>query len=469
MKKITLAIIGLLISSLFIGCKEKPIDEPAGELSEEYYSGGRNGTVFNRTSLAFEQPAPAVKDMPAFRRGEKMFENNYVTGSGTPFTGLGPVFIRTSCIACHPGYGHSKRVTSFNSEEYGNGYLIMIHTPDGKLHPDYTGMVQTRAVSPYLPPIKESGIHITWHDYTDKYGNKYPDGSGYSLIYPTVSIDDGAAMFSLAGYQVSIEGTIGIYGTGLLDAITDADLIAERDRQVARGYCVGELGAMITEADGSSHPGRYTYGLTRGTLQNGPGSNALWNITNVTRPDRNTLYATKSWVNKMGELGLDTAGFLGGFATTEMKMTEFDDFMIWHRGLAVPAARDLDDPTVKEGRAIFYEIGCTACHKPSWTTGTDKYISGYSNQKIWPYTDLLKHDLGMMEPGLRQKCRTTPLWGRGLSLICSGHTDRLHDMRARNTEEAILWHFGDAEQSREKFRNLPKEKRQALIRFIDAI
>jgi CxxC motif-containing protein (DUF1111 family) len=461
-----IGIITIAVALLFSACKE----ETDTTLSEEYYAGGKTGTVFNRTSLAYEQPSPAVTDLAAFKRGEKLFETNFVTGNGTPFSGLGPVYIRASCIACHPGYGRSKRVTTFNSDEYGNGYLVMIHNPDGSICSSFTGMLQTKAISPYLPPVDESGMTITWHEFTDQYGNIYPDGSRYSLIYPTVAIDPSKIILPVpANYQVSIEGTIGIYGTGLLDAISDADLVAERDAQTKRGYCVGELGAMITEADGSQHPGRYTYGLTRGTLQNGPGSNALWNITNVTRPDRNTLYATQAWINKMGEMGLDTNGFAGGFAQTEMPMADFNDFMIWHRGLAVPAARDLDDPVVQAGRTIFYEIGCTACHKPSWTTATDKYMSAYSNQKIWPYSDLLKHDLDMKEPGLRKKCRTTPLWGRGLSYICAGHNDHLHDLRARNFEEAILWHFGDAESCREKFRNLTKTQRQSLLKFLESI
>ncbi|MDR1459437.1 MAG: hypothetical protein LBI60_04415 [Bacteroidales bacterium] len=469
-KKILL--IGFLGSLLLVSCKPDPDDPqtPSTNLTEEYYSGGRNGTVFNRTSLAYEQPAPAIKDMSAFKRGERMFETNYITGDGTPFSGLGPVYIRSSCIACHPGYGRSKRVTTFNSDEYGNGYLVMIHNPDGSICSSFTGMLQTRAVPPFLPPVDESGINIVWHEYTDQYGNTYADGTRYSLIYPKVTIDRSKILLPVPDdYQVSIEGTIGIYGTGLLDAITDADLVAQRDLEVARGYCVGKLGPMITEADGSQHPGRYTYGCTRGTLQNGPGSNALWNITNVTRPDRNYLYMTKAWVDKMAELGLDTTGFAGGFPTTEMTMSEFNDFMVWHRGLAVPAARDLDDPAVQTGKSIFYEIGCTACHKPSWITGNDKYIPDYSNQKIWPYADLLMHELGMEEPGLRKSCRTTPLWGRGLSYICAGHTDKLHDLRARNYEEAILWHFGEAESCREKFRNLSKEKRDALVKFLEAI
>lgn len=474
-----------LISILFASCEENgnggsepPIDS---NLSEEWYTGGINGTTFNATAQAYEQPSAAVTDMAAFKRGEKMFETNYVEGNENPYSGLGPVYIRSSCINCHPGYGRSKRVERYNADDYGNGYLLVVYDENGKYVSSLTGMPQTRAVAPFLPPIEESGIHIEWKNYTDRYNNTYPDGTTYSLIYPEVTIDREAINVPMPDvYYVALEGTIGIYGTGLLDAITDEDLIAERDAQEARGYCVGELGSMITEADGTSHPGRYTYGQTRGTLQNGPGANAIWNITNVTRPDRRYHYITTEYARAMAQntdvqaaLGKDEETIYNELMSTELtpEMTseEFDDLMVWHRGLAVPAARNLDDETVKRGREIFYSIGCTACHRPTWTTGQDKYMPGNSNQKIWPYTDLLKHDLGMINPGLRAKCRTTPLWGRGLSYICAGHTDHMHDLRARNMEEAVLWHEGDALQSKEKFRELSKEDRNALIAFLNAI
>ncbi|MDR1846799.1 MAG: c-type cytochrome [Bacteroidales bacterium] len=457
-------------------------------LSEEYYAGGKLGTTFNETTMAYEQPTPAVERsgmMVDFRRGESLFEQIFVTDSATgiPGKGLGPVYVRSSCIACHPGYGHGRRVTTFNSNEQGNGYLLCIYHDDGTLYSQFTGMPQTRAVAPYVAPINESGISIQWLNYTDEYGNRYPDGEQYELIYPQVSIAQSAILFDDVNvtndFNVSIESTIGIYGTGLLDAIDDADLIAEATAQQARGYCVGQLGNMITDPDGTTHPGRYTYGLTRGTLQNGPGANAIWNITNVTRNDRRSLYITGAWATKMEQLGIDTyANLMRNDHNVELERSDYDAFMIWHRGLAVPAARNLDNAVVKRGRQIFYEIGCTACHKPSWTTGADNYkgdpnltkeLPRYPYQKIYPYTDLLKHDLDMKNPGLRKWCRTTPLWGRGLSRKCTGASDHLHDMRARNYEEAILWHFGQALQSREKFRNLSKADRTALVSFLEAI
>jgi CxxC motif-containing protein (DUF1111 family) len=153
-----------------------------------------------------------------------------------------------------------------------------------------------------------------------------------------------------------------------------------------------------------------------------------------------------------------------------MTTEDYDAFMVWHRALAVPAARNLDDPTVKRGKELFASSGCTACHRPKWKTRSNYLpLPAISNQTIYPYSDLLRHDLNMYEPGRVKVCRTTPLWGRGLMKIVSGHTDKLHDLRARNYEEAILWHGGEALQSKEKFRNLSKEDREALIKFLEAI
>jgi CxxC motif-containing protein (DUF1111 family) len=216
-------------------------------------------------------------------------------------------------------------------------------------------------------------------------------------------------------------------------------------------------------------------------LDNGPGSNAIWNITNVTRPDRRYHYITDEYAkvmskdpdvqSKLGKAEEEIyANLMSRELPVEMTGEDYNDFMVWHRGVAVPAARNLDDPTVKKGKTLFTELGCVACHKPSWTTRSN-YLpqAELSNQKIYPYTDLLRHDLGMYEAGRVKVCRTTPLWGRGLMPVVSGHSDMLHDLRARNYEEAVLWHGGEAKQSKEKFRNLSKEDRAALGKFLESI
>jgi CxxC motif-containing protein (DUF1111 family) len=471
-----------ILCALLLGSSCRRTQETP-ELSEEYYTGGKNGTVFINSSKAYEQQASAISDGIAFLKGEQLFEGRFVSGDGsTPFSGLGPVFIRSSCKDCHPGYGHGRRMDRYNSDEYGNGYLLVIYDENG-LCPQFTGMPQTRATYPFLPPIDESGIHITWHNYTDEFGNSYPDGETYSLIYPTVSIDPSAILPELrpSHYSVAVEATIGIYGTGLLDAISENDLIAEHQKQQARSYCRGLPSLPYAkDENGADKVGRYTYGCTRSTLQNGPGANALWNITNVTRPDRRYHYITEVYAEAMANnsqvqqvLGWGHDSIYNYLMSTnlnpEMSMKDFDDLMVWHRGLAVPAARNLSDPQVVEGKTHFYEMGCTACHKPSWVTGTDAHVPGFSHQKIWPYSDLLRHNLDMKEPGVRANCRTTPLWGRGLSKICTGYEDHLHDMRARTYEEAILWHGGEAAQSRDKFRHLTRQQRQAVVKFLESI
>lgn len=471
---------------------------------EETYSGGLNGTAFNTTSFAYEQPTRIIDSLGldvVFQRGERMFEANFVSGTSehTSYGGLGPAYIRTSCIACHPGYGRSHRVNEFNSNEDGNGYLLTLCDENWKALPQFTGMLQTRATHPYKPPFDEKGLTITWLETTDEHGNKFPDGEPYTLRYPVVTVDKSKILMQENLPEIvncNIEGTIGIPGTGLLDAITDDSIKAEYDAAMNRGYCmpVGPLNYIIEE-DGKPYIGRYTYGNTRAWLGNGPGSNAIWNITNVTRSDRKYLYATKEWVAKMAEMGLDVSNFDVAPSETnslpaEMSDEDYQAFMVWHRGLAIPAARNLDDKDVQRGRQLFYDIGCATCHKPSWTTGTVEEVQqripklegsygkliakSYANQKIWPYTDLLKHDLDLLNGGMRKNaCRTTPLWGKGLQILCTGRDDKMHDLRASSYEEAIMWHGqsnkSSAYVSTQKFWKLSTKDRKALVKFLKSI
>ena len=463
-------------------------------LSEEWYSGGKLGTVFNTSSSAYELSTPAVDASPQlsaeFQRGETFFEKIFVAGnSGAIRTGLGPAYIRNSCINCHPGYGHGKRMTRYRADDFGNGYLLVITDSADNYVSTLTGMPQTKAVAPFLAPVDESGIHLSWLEYTDEFGNKFPDGETYSLIYPEVAIDRSAFNVPMPDtYTVKLEATIGIYGTGLLDAIPDDSLRAQYEKEKRHSSNV-RIGKDITENDGTTHPGRYTYGLTRGTLQNGPGANAIWNITNVTRSNRRYNYLTAAYAVSMSQnkdiqakLGLTECQIYNMLMSKslepEMNNEDYIAFMVWHRGLAVPAARNHDSPTVIQGKKLFSEIGCASCHRPSWTTGPDNYtgdtlVAGrlpkYPYQKIWPYTDLLQHKLGMKNDIRTGYCRTTPLWGRGLSEKCTGAGDHLHDMRARNYLEAIMWHGGDAAFAKKKFYNLSKAERDAIVNFLESI
>ena len=502
-------------------------------LSDEWYAGGRLGTAFNSTSSAYEQSTPAVDNDPtlaaAFLRGETFFEDVFIEGNeGGERGGLGPLWIRNGCIYCHPGYGHGKRMERYNAGDFGNGYLLVIYDKRNDAYlSSLTGMPQTRAVEPFKAPIDENKIKIEWREYVDEWGNKFDDGETYSLIYPEVTIpedayyvplESGNAPISFEDVGIRLESTIGIYGTGLLDAIPDDSLKAEYARQESMGmninpafFANGEwvkMYANSVQGNGKQeHPFRFTYALSRGPLQDAAGTNAIWNITNVTRSDRRYHYMTATYARTASQDPDVQAKFYDYFPEwkrdnstveediynylmsqelpVEMSDDEYVDFYVWHRGLAVPAARNLDDPVVQQGKQLFYAMGCTTCHRPSWTTGEDNFtdpslffedgdsrLPRYPYQKIWPYSDLVQHRLYMENDIRTGWCRTTPLWGRGLSQLCAGHSDRLHDCRARNVIEAIMWHGNarsDARRSIENFRKLTKEERDAVVEFINAI
>lgn len=446
-------------------------------LAEEYYTGGRGGTVFSTTSRSLELPAPAISANPElqekFDRGEAVFEALYVTDPESQYGGLGPVYLNNSCRNCHPNYGRARRVENFKTQ-FGNGYTVFVHTPDGKLVDGYVFMLQTMAVPPYVPTAK--GVDITWHPFVDEHGNTYPDGTPYNkgkategtLIYPTADIVEPLLPLP-PDYKVSLEATIGIFGTGLLDALRDEDIIAEFERQRDQsGPVKGQPGKWVEGLDGTKRLGKFTWHCTRATIDDGPGSNGVWNVTNVNRADRPKLFASQQWIDKQAELGLDIAP-LAAHQPVEMSTEEFEDFLVWHRGLGVPAARGLDKAEVRRGRELFHLAGCANCHKPSWVTGDYPQLPGFSKQKIWPYTDMLMHDMGEINHGVSKLFRTPPLWSRGLMYNAVDHTDMFHDLRARDFEEAILWHFGEGLDSREAFRKLPAEDRAALIEFLKAI
>ena len=573
-----------LINSLFVAsaitaCSDNenqhvPSDNPENnEKPEWYYTGGQLGTAYLTTSNALEQPTEPIEAneemSQRFKNGEQLFEKMYMNNHSGVRKGLGPAYVRSSCIHCHPGYGHGKRNPAgvFQTTSIGNGCLLVVYNPDTDGYVSWlTGMPQGHATQPFKAPLDESKVIIEWKKYTDEWGNKFPDGESYDLEYPEVTLAADAVyaknegvISSLGNYKVLLESTIGIYGTGLLDAISDDDLKAQYAKEEQDGYMQNGLNeaffkngewvkqysnTKVTDVNpdfidkGEQHPFRFTYALSRGPLQDAAGANAMWNITNVTRSNRRyhyldtyfasasgedkTVYGGSSWVKASANDPEVQAGYqsyieevdpdknhptwhaddytdktqvaraIAAYLTSqeldvEMDDEDFIDFMVWHRGLAVPAARNVEDPDVIKGKELFEQIGCAYCHRPSWTTGDDNFydpngfftkgdsrLPRYPNQTIWPYSDLVQHKLHMENDIRTGWCRTTPLWGRGLHQMCTGSTtaDRLHDNRARNVIEAIMWHGNaksDARMTVEKFRNLSKAERDAIVKFIDSI
>lgn len=512
------------------------------ERPDWYYAGGKLGTTELATSNVFEQPTAAVENQglyQSFKNGEALFEKPFMTNTDGVRGGLGPVYIRTSCLHCHPNYGHGERVAegSYDTRDPGNGTLLVVYNPATEGYvPWLAGMPQLYAVAPFKAPVDGSKVKVSYREATDTWGNRFDDGETYSLQYPVVDMPSDAIYVVNQGYQlptgyeVKLESTIGIPGTGLLDAIDEKDLLAQYQKEEADGILPNGLnsafyagGAWVSpykntvQGDGTPYARRFTYALSRGPLQDAAGANAIWNITNVTRSDRRYHYldAAGTYAEYSAKDPDVQAGFddylakvdpsrkhpewwtgpiedriknylLSKDLDPEMTDDEYTDLMVWHRGLAVPAVRDIDDPDVIRGRELFAQIGCDYCHRPSWTTGPDniadpaKFFKGdelprYPYQTIWPYTDMVQHKLMMASDIRGGWCRTTPLWGRGLHQKVTGSptADRLHDCRARTTLEAIMWHGyspqSDAYHTVVKFRALPKADRDAIIRFVDAI
>lgn len=148
----------------------------------------------------------------------------------------------------------------------------------------------------------------------------------------------------------------------------------------------------------------------------------------------------------------------------------------YSENLAVPARRNADAPEVLRGKALFQDVGCASCHTPSHVTGAVPGQAHLSGQRIWPYTNLLLHDMGEGLADNRpegvangREWRTAPLWGIGLTPVVNGHSFYLHDGRARSIAEAILWHGGEAQAARDDFANLPKADREALVAFVNSL
>lgn len=581
MKKYSIFLLGLATIS-FLACTDDDTSDGGGskykpsELSvfseAEWNPGGEKGTTSNEQGC-YSNPAPAVENAglyTTFKNGEAFFEHdaNYFT---RPFWGLGPAWVRSGCEYCHPSYGHGKRQDQYRANKMGNGYLLAIYHPAGTMAPngkpyaadtyisEVTGMPQTKAMEPFKAPIDENGISIQWLKATDEHGNKFPDGETYTLWYPQVDIKRDAFNTNPkpTNYEVRLESTIGMYGTGLIDAISQDSMRVQYQREAkhvklnpgmwdaAKNDWAGDPslgksnGAWYKLANGEMRVKKFTYAMTRATLLDGPGGNAIWNITNVTRSDRHYLYTSKAWAKAMSEdndvisyikkegnkessllhpfygngsdenikslvnklLGLntpaDSATYRKYFVDAspwngqeEMTDENFYEFAVWHRGLGVPKARNLDNEDVRRGKLLFYQMGCTNCHRPSWTIKKDNIwidnaskaymaqhpsakLPTYDNSVIWPYTDLVQHRLHMVNDIRSGWCRTTPLWGRGLSTQETGEGCRLHDNRAKNVVEAIMWHGysknSDAYRAAQKFYNLKKSDRDAVVAFINAI
>ena len=426
--------------------------------SAERFSGGA-GTVFDVSENAFGFPLATLEPSrrEAFFAGNSLFRANWVIApaSAAGRDGLGPLFNAASCSACHFKDGRGR------APEPGEpfvGLLLRIGARDGAPHPVYGDQIQTHAV-PGVPP--EAVPAVSYEDVPGRYG----DGTPYSLRRPVYRLErPGYGPLEKDGLRVSPRLAPAVFGMGLLEAIPERRILERADPGDADGDGISGRPNRATDLrTGRSALGRFGWKAGRPTVEEQVAA-AFQGDMGVTSP----LFPRENHTSaQRAPAGLPSGG------EPEIDGEKLGFVTLYVRLLAVPGRRAPDDPRVRRGRRHF-EAACASCHTPRWETGDVPGFPELSRQTIFPYTDLLLHDMGPdLEDGRPEfeadgrEWRTPPLWGIGLAdRVGGGRASYLHDGRARTPAEAILWHGGEGASAREYFRALPASEREALLAFL---
>jgi CxxC motif-containing protein (DUF1111 family) len=263
-------------------------------------------------------------------------------------------------------------------------------------------------------------------------------------------------------------------GLGLVEQIHPADILARADPDDRDGNGISGKAAIVRDpVNGEQTLGRFGWKAQAASVRE-QSAGALAGDIGVSSPE-----APRDWgdcTEVQAECRALPTGVQPRLGDTEAPVPVMDLVTFYSQNLAVPARRDLDNPEVLAGKKAFYAMGCIACHTPKFVTRRDTPNKAQSFQLIWPYSDFLLHDMGegladgqQVGDASGSEWRTQPLWGIGLTERVNGHTFFLHDGRARNLSEAILWHGGEAEQARNKFAAASAPERDALIRFLESL
>lgn len=464
----TLIVIGLGLAGLVLADAEAPVDPTlsAGDF-----------TLKRADATAFAEPAPVLtyKQQQTFMRGRQHFNQKWVVfpSMGGDW-GLGPTFIADKCSGCHIGGGRGMMP---KADEEPVGVLIRMSIPGTgehggvKPHPAYGDQFQNQGltgkdaynhgVGDRVPP--EGTVYIDWDDAGVV---EFADGEKVTLRKPKPRFDK--LNFGPIGAEtmLSLRFTPPIFGMGLLEAVPEETLLDIAKKQAEHGI--------------SGRP------------------NTVWDpYTKQTRMGRFGWKANAPSIRMQialayhGDIGATTSLFIEDNCTSvqalclastpnnrpEVIDVNWDEIEFWTQGLAVPARRNVADADFKRGEDLFDEAKCSVCHVPTMKTAAEfKTLPQLANQIFHAYTDLLLHDMGEGLSDGRpdyaaspREWRTPPLWGLGLSETVTGSTAMLHDGRAANATEAILWHDGEAKISREAFRKMAKADRDALLKFLNSI
>jgi len=429
-------------------------------------SGGAT-TVFDDTRNAFGLPAANLSDerKTAFFVGNSFFNLNWVVApaSVSGRDGLGPLYNARSCSGCHFKDGRGRPPEPGESLDT---MLLRVSVPGTDAHgaprpdPVYGDQIQTQAI-PGVP--READVFVSYEEIA----GAFKDGEPFTLRKPSYRIANPGYGPPSPDLLISPRVSPAIVGMGLLEAVPAATLerLSDADDHDGDGIS-GRVNHVWNQVTSRADEGRFGWKAEQPSVlqQTAAAFAGDIGITSRLFPSENHTSAETAAARQPWSAGPQVGEKI------------FDAVVLYARTLAVPAARTDGDPQARRGRELFVSARCDACHVATLQTGGVADLPELANQTIHPYSDLLLHDMGealaddrpVFEAAGRE-WRTPPLWGLGLVPKVNGHTFLLHDGRARNVVEAILWHGGEAAVSRERFRAMSKEERAALVAFLNSL
>lgn len=415
-----------------------------------------------------------------FKLGDGLFRKTWVPApsSTKASDGLGPLYNARACQDCHlkDGRGHvpdgpdAPRVSMFLRLSVPGGdapaqiadYLATLPEPT------YGGQLQDLAEEGHAA---EGKMEISYTEVPVELA----DGTIVNLRQPSYSITNpGYGPFD-PGLMISPRVAPQMIGLGLLEAIPAADILSHEDPDDADGDGISGRAAIVISAQyGVPMLGRF--GLKGGAPtireQSAGAFSGDMGLSTELHPAA-AGDCTLAQVDCILAPDGQDAGLRDGL---EVDRQSLDLVTFYARNLGVPERRNMADPEVLHGKQVFYTLGCPACHTPKFVTNRLTDQPEQSFQLIWPYTDLLLHDMGAgladNRPDGRadgQEWKTPPLWGIGLTEQVSGHGQLLHDGRARSVLEAVLWHGGEAQAARDKVVQLSTSDRDALLAYLGSL
>lgn len=466
------------------------ITAPTTDFSRpEKYETMQAGAATHRKRVnrhAFSHPSAnmALERRLSFEVGDGMFNKMWVSSPASTKSsdGLGPLYNARSCQRCHVRDGRGSPPDGLQSESGSVALLLRLSIPpqnradsasltsgENTAIPDpiYGDQLQNFATP---GQTAEATVSVTYNESEVVLS----DGTIVSLRKPVFTLSNPGYGPFREDLMISPRIASPMIGLGMLEAISEEDILDWADPDDRDGDGISGRGNRIKSTlKQEMMLGRFGWKASKATLKDQV-ANAFSSDLGIS----SSLHPANAGDCTLAQTACLAAPDGGDTKSGGVEINDhlLDLVTLYSRNLAVPARRDVGKPDVLAGKKVFYETGCIACHRPKYVTPRNPLRPEQSFQLVWPYTDMLLHDMG---DGLADKrpdgfasgreWRTPPLWGIGLTNTVSGHTYFLHDGRARNLLEAILWHGGEAAAARNRVIALPTTERENLLRFLNSL